>query len=84
MTPFKSIKSAAADLVPVVGSIAQMFVKDNFDNLSKIEKISSPLLFIHGTNDKIVPHSHSQALYGKKFFIKKKRRVIVEFLFSKG
>ena len=38
-------------------------MKDKFDNFSKIDKITSPLLVISGKKDEIVPHEHSiQAL----------------------
>jgi len=36
---------------------------DKFDNISRIDKIDSPFLIIHGTNDQIIPFSHSKELY---------------------
>lgn len=38
---------------------------DVFDNHAKLDNIESPLLIIHGTNDSVVPFSHSVALHKK-------------------
>ena len=37
-------------------------VRDPFDNLAAIRKYSGPLLLMHGKNDEIIPHAHSQKL----------------------
>lgn len=47
---------------------------DKFNNLNKIAKISVPILFIHGNQDKFIPDWHSKALFTaakapKKLFI---------------
>ena len=38
---------------------------DKFDNLSKIDQISSPILIISGKKDEVVPHDHSVKLFDK-------------------
>ena len=38
---------------------------DKFDNLSKIDKLLSPLLIIHGKKDEIIPYYHSLLLFKK-------------------
>ena len=38
---------------------------NSFDNLSKMNNISSPLLIIHGTNDYVVPFSMGEEIYAK-------------------
>lgn len=38
-------------------------VKERFDNLSRIKFNTSPILFIHGKNDDIVPNEHSIRLF---------------------
>ena len=38
---------------------------DKFDNLSKIEKILSPLLIIHEKKDEVIPYDHSLKLFEK-------------------
>ncbi len=49
----------------------KLLVKDKFDNLSKIDKIKSPLLIISGINDEVVPHFHSKLLFDKASMPKK-------------
>ena len=46
-------------------------VKDKFDNLSKIDKIKSPLLILSGKKDEVVPHNHSLLLLNKAKVISK-------------
>ncbi len=36
-----------------------MIIKDRFPNLSRMDKIKCPVLFIHGQKDDIVPFQHS-------------------------
>lgn len=36
---------------------------DRFDNLSKIRAVRSPMLIVHGTEDRIIPFSHAQQLF---------------------
>ena len=38
---------------------------DKFDNLSKIDKISSPLLIINGKNEEVIPYTHGLQLFQK-------------------
>ena len=37
------------------------------DNLSKIDKIKSPLLILSGKKDEVVPHNHSLLLLNKGY-----------------
>lgn len=45
---------------------------DHFDNLSRIDRLRCPVLFLHGTEDRTIPFSHGQRLLeqsaGPKFF----------------
>lgn len=36
---------------------------DRFDNLSKIRSVRSPILIVHGTDDRVIPFSHGQQLF---------------------
>jgi fermentation-respiration switch protein FrsA (DUF1100 family) len=38
---------------------------DEFENIKKIDKISCPVLVIHGTNDRTIPIHHGQLLFEK-------------------
>lgn len=40
-----------------------IFPFDQYNNLAKIEKITAPILVIHGTHDSIVPFWHGKKLY---------------------
>jgi len=42
-----------------------LFLKDRFDSDNKIGKISAPMLFIHGADDKIIPMWMAEKLYNK-------------------
>ena len=61
--PFTSINDIAKKRYKIFPT--KYLVKDKFDNLSKIDKITSPLLIISGKKDEIVPHEHSIRLYDK-------------------
>ena len=61
--PFTSISDMAQKKYKIYPT--KFLVLDKFDNLSKINKISSPLLIISGKRDEVVPHSHSLRLFSK-------------------
>ena len=66
--PFTSINDIAKKRYKIFPT--KYLVKDKFDNLSKIEKLTSPLLIISGKKDEIVPHEHSIKLFDKAKVIK--------------
>jgi len=59
--PFSSIVNIAQKRYKIFP--AKYLVKDKFDNLSKMNKILSPILIISGKKDEVVPHSQSKELY---------------------
>lgn len=40
-----------------------LFVTQSFDSLSRIKSVKQPILFLHGTNDNVIPHTMSDALF---------------------
>ena len=62
-SPFTSIGDIGQRRYPIYP--AKLFTRDKFDNLSKIDKLLSPLLIIHGKKDEIIPYKHSLLLYEK-------------------
>lgn len=58
--PFTSVAERAQELYYYIP--ARWLVWDRFDSRSKIGRVRSPVLILHGTNDGIVPHRHGQAL----------------------
>lgn len=60
-TPFSSLADIAAErywFVPV-----RLLLLDKFDNISKIAKINSPVLIMHGHKDQVIGFNYAKALY---------------------
>lgn len=54
------LKSAFTTAIPLPFAI---FPGDRFPNLNRIKTIETPLLVIHGENDRVIPISHGRALH---------------------
>ena len=67
--PFTSIADIARKKYPIYP--VKYLTLDKFDNLSKIGKILSPLLIIHGKKDEVIPYEHSLKLFKKALNPKK-------------
>jgi len=61
--PFTSIGDIGQRKYPIYP--AKLLTIDKFDNLSKIDKILSPLLIFHGKKDEVIPYKHSLKLFKK-------------------
>jgi hypothetical protein len=59
--PFTSVAAAARHHYRFVPAAA-LLVRDRFDSLSRIGRVTAPLLVLHGERDRIVPASHGRAL----------------------
>lgn len=59
VSAFGSIKNIVKDTLGYLGSI---FVKNQFDNLSKIRQVKCRVLLIHGTKDSIVKAKQAEIL----------------------
>ena len=64
-TPFSSIPSVARSHFPYNCFPVEYMTIDKFDNISKMEKIKCPILFIHGTRDTIIDKKESEKLFAK-------------------
>jgi fermentation-respiration switch protein FrsA (DUF1100 family) len=64
-TPFSSIPAVARTHFPYNCFPVNYMTIDKFDNISKIEKIECPILFIHGTRDTIIDKRESEKLFAK-------------------
>jgi fermentation-respiration switch protein FrsA (DUF1100 family) len=60
MSPYTSIRAVVKD---IAGSWASYCVAERFKNLEEIEKAECPCFFIHGKQDKLIPHEHTQKLF---------------------
>ena len=61
--PFTSIGDIGKKKYPIYP--AKLLTIDKFDNLSKIDKILSPLLIFHGKKDEVISYKHSLQLFKK-------------------
>ena len=62
-SPFTSLGDIGQKKYPIYP--VKYLTLDKFDNLSKIERMLSPLLIIHGKKDEIIPYNHSLELFQK-------------------
>jgi pimeloyl-ACP methyl ester carboxylesterase len=60
MSPFKSLKEVARDLV---GWFLGSFIAERFRNIDLIKEIQCPVFIVHGQKDKLIPYHHSQDLH---------------------
>lgn len=62
-SPFTSIENSAKIYYPYLP--VKILLKDRYDSLSKIDKINSPILIMHGEKDDVVPFSMGKELFEK-------------------
>ena len=72
--PYTSIPKLANEKVPFF--FPSLYLRFRFDNLSKINKVKVPVIFIHGTKDELIPPAHSEKL--ANVFNGKKKRIMVK------
>ena len=60
---FLSIAEMAAVSHPFIGLVSRLWLRGRFDNASKISRLKTPLLVIHGDRDDTVPLDHGLRLY---------------------
>lgn len=69
--PFTSAKKLASEKFPYL--FPSLYLKYQFDNISKINNVRAPLLIIHGKQDSTIPFKHGQMVYdrftGKKLIL---------------
>jgi fermentation-respiration switch protein FrsA (DUF1100 family) len=71
--PFSSLKRLANEKLPFF--FPSLFLKYSFDNVGKINLVKSPVLFIHGEADTLIPPAHTIRLF--EVFSGKKKKVII-------
>ena len=60
-SPFTSMIDAAKNVYPYFP--ISILLKDKYENYKKIKNINSPILIMHGENDKIVPFWMGKKMY---------------------
>lgn len=59
--PFTATVDIAADVYPWLP--VSLLMKDQFRSRDRIAHVEEPVLILHGTDDKVVPFAHGQAIY---------------------
>lgn len=67
--PYTSLAALANEKLPMF--FPSLILRFRFDNLSKINDVKCPVIFIHGTADELIPGSHSHKI-AERFSGKKK------------
>lgn len=62
-SPFTSVAKAAKIYYPYLP--VNLLLKDRYDSINKINKITNPVLIMHGMKDDIVPHEMGVELFQK-------------------
>jgi len=72
-SPFTSMTDVGKGKYPYIP--VNLLLKDRFESIKKIDKIHSPILFIHGDHDELIPISHMEKLYKKSTSIIKYKKI---------
>lgn len=73
-SPFSSLARLANEKLPFF--FPSLYLRYRFDNLGKINGVRCPVIFLHGSDDTLIPASHSEKLFRR--FNGKKELVIVD------
>lgn len=71
--PYTSLGALANEKLPFF--FPSLYMKYRFNNLGKINQVKSPVVFIHGTEDTLIPAAHSEKLFNT--FKGKKEKIVV-------
>ena len=72
--PYISLPKLANEKLPFF--FPSLLLKYRFDNINKINRVKCPVIFLHGSDDTLIPPSHSAKLFEK--FTGKKKLIIVD------
>ncbi len=73
-SPYSSFSKLANEKIPFF--FPGLYVRAKFNNLTKINSIKAPIVFIHGSNDTLIPQTHTEFLYQTRK--EKKYKIIIE------
>lgn len=72
--PFSSLVKLANQKLPFL--LPALTLRFRFNNLSKINRVECPILFIHGSDDRLIPPAHSRLLYDR--FAGRKELILID------
>jgi fermentation-respiration switch protein FrsA (DUF1100 family) len=61
LSAFTSLPERAQELLPIFP--VRWLMKNQFNNLARLQQYQGPLLIAHGDHDEVVPHHHGEALF---------------------
>jgi len=70
---YSSLGALADEKVPFF--FPSLYLKYSFNNAKKINRVKSPVVFVHGTHDTLIPSAHSEHLYNR--FQGRKKLILV-------
>jgi fermentation-respiration switch protein FrsA (DUF1100 family) len=73
-SPFSSLSKLANEKLPFL--FPSVFLRYRFDNVKKMNSVTCPVVFLHGSDDTLIPPAHSNRLY--EAFAGKKSMIIVD------
>lgn len=73
-SPFSSLTRLANEKLPFF--FPSLYIRFRFDNLSTINKVTCPVIFLHGTHDELIPDTHSRRLFAR--FKGKKKMILID------
>jgi hypothetical protein len=71
---YSSLKKLANEKMPYL--FPSLILRYHFDSIEKINDVKSPVIFFHGSDDTLIPLSHTNRLYEK--FTGKKKKIIIQ------
>lgn len=60
---FTKIADVVDDYYPFLKPLRKCFIKNDWNNLERVEKITHPILFLSGMQDSVVHYSHTDILF---------------------
>lgn len=73
-SPFSRMATLANEKFPFF--FPSLYLRYRFDNLEKLKNVRCPLILLHGSDDTLIPPSHSQLLFDS--YSGKKKMIIVD------
>ncbi|MDX1629595.1 MAG: alpha/beta hydrolase [Fulvivirga sp.] len=71
---FTSLKKLANQKMPFL--LPSLILEFHFNNIEKLQRVSCPIAFIHGSEDTLIPPSHTEKLF--EAFSGNKEKVMIE------
>jgi fermentation-respiration switch protein FrsA (DUF1100 family) len=72
-SPYSSLATLANEKIPFF--FPSLYLRYSFNNLQKIEQVKCPIIFLHGTEDELIPATHTERLFNK--FSGKKTKILI-------